>query len=191
MRKLILASQSPGRKKVLEDAGMMFDIVPSSYEEDMTLQLPPAELAILLSQGKARDVAKRHPDAIVIAADTFGVYQNNFLGKPHTEERAREMLEMLRGDVHSMVTGFTIIDTRSGFEVSKSVESKIWFRHIPTDEIEEYIRTGEPLNKAGAYAIQGIGNKFVEKVEGSMTNIIGLPIEEVLVILENFKGKEI
>ncbi|MBA3285848.1 MAG: septum formation protein Maf [Nitrosopumilus sp.] len=186
--KIILASSSPGRKKVLEDIGLIFDVVPSDYEEDMSLQLPSHALAMHLSQGKARDVAQkfRHEDVVIIAADTFGVYENNFLGKPHTEEKAKEMLLMLQGNVHSMVTGLTIITTKDNKEVTRSAETRIWFRNIPEEEIDEYIKTGESLEKAGGYAYQGLGNKFVKKIEGSESNIIGLPIEKLKEVLKQF-----
>lgn len=184
--KLILASTSPGRKKVLEEAGFVFDVVSSDFEEDMTLPLNPRDLTLHLSQGKARAVAEKYDDAIIIGADTVGVYGDSVLGKPHTQEKSHEMLSMLSGDVHSMVTGLTVIDTKNQKEVTKSVETKIWFRHIPMDEIIEYTKTGEALKKAGAYAYQLEGRKFVEKVEGSESNIIGLPIEELEEILESF-----
>jgi septum formation protein len=177
MKKIILASTSPGRKKALEDAGFVFDIVPSDFEEDMTLPLSPQELTIHLAQGKARAVAEHFSDAIIIGADTVGVFKNQVLGKPHTEEKSYEMLRMLSGNVHSMITGLVIIDTQSQREMVKSVESKIWFRDIQQEEIVEYTRTGEALQKAGAYAYQLEGRKFVERTEGSESNIIGLPIE--------------
>ncbi len=184
--KIVLASQSPGRKDVLEKAGFIFDIIPSTFEEDMTLPFPPHELAMHLSLGKARDITSKVDDAIIIAADTFGVYENNLLGKPHTKERAKEMLQMLRGRVHSMVTGITVIDTVHNKEITQSDETKIWFRDISDKEIEEYIDSGESLQKAGGYKYQGIGRKFVQKVEGSETNIMGLPIEKLLEILKEF-----
>jgi septum formation protein len=110
MKKLILASQSPARREILQTTGYPFVVEVSDYEEDMTLKLEPNDLAIHLSKGKAKDVASRHKDAVILAADSFAVFGNELLGKPHTQERAKEMLAMLSGPCHSFVTGFTIID---------------------------------------------------------------------------------
>lgn len=182
--KIILASESAGRKKVLEDAGIEFEVIPSNFEEDMTLPMSPEQLTMHLSLGKARSVAAKHQDAIVIGADTLGVFDGQVLGKPHTEDRSIEMLSMLSGNMHSMITGLTVIDTKHKKEITKSVETKIWFRKIPAEEIVEYTKIGEALKKAGAYAYQLNGHKFVERIEGSESNIIGLPIEEVSKILK-------
>ena len=183
--KLILASTSPGRKKVLEDAGLTFDIVPSDFEEDMSLAMPSHDLAMHLSKGKAEAVARPlwGTDAIIIGADTFGVFENTFLGKPHTEKNATDMLKMLSDGVHSMVSGVTVINAKENLQITKSAETKIWFRHIPEHEIEAYVKTGESLTKAGGYAYQGAGHTFVKKIEGSESNIMGLPIELVLTML--------
>ena len=185
MKRLILASESPGRQKILKDAGYEFEVIPGTYEEDMTLPMPPHELAIHLSRGKAHSVVEMikankldaKPDAIIIAADTFGVYDNHILGKPHTPENALRMLTMLSGRTHSMVTGLTVINISTGKELNRSVESKIVFKEISADEISEYIKLGESLKKAGGYMYQGVGRKFVQSIEGSETNIMGLPIE--------------
>lgn len=189
MKRLVLASKSPGRKQVLEEAKINFEIVPSDYEEDMTLPLSPEELVKNLSLGKARDVASQINDAIVIGADTIGVFNGKVLGKPHTKERAIEMLSMLSGNSHSMLTGLTLIDIDSKKEISKVVETKVWFKNLSPKEIEDYIKTGESLEKAGAYAYQGLGKNLVDRVEGSETNILGMPIEDLRKILEeiNFK----
>ena len=186
-KKIILASGSPRRKELLEKAGVSFEVVVSEYEEDMTLPLPPDELVKYLSHEKAETVAKTHTDAIVISADTIVVYGDIVLGKPHTEERAREMLRLLSGKQHSVFTGFTIILEDEKKTISRAVESKVFFKNLSDEEINEYIATGEPLEKAGAYAVQMLGQKFVEKIEGDIPNIIGLPITEVIKELqENF-----
>lgn len=183
MKKLILASRSAGRKQVLENAGFDFQIIPSDYEEDMTLPFSPRELAVYLSKGKAKDVAGRVKEGIVIAADTFVVLGGKFLGKPKTPAEAKKMLGQLSGKVHSMVTGLTVIDVGHK-EISKSDESKIWFRKIKPEEIEQIIKTGESFTKAGGYAYQGYGGRFVEKIEGSESNILGMPLEILKDILE-------
>src|SRR5947208_209548 len=125
--KLILASQSPGRREVLEEAGLKFVVEPSNYEEDMGLDMPPAELAIFLSHGKAKDVAKHYDDAVIIGADSFVVTQSGeLMGKPHTKEKAREMLMTLSGTWHSFVTGYTIINCQTGQTFSEAVTSKVF-----------------------------------------------------------------
>ena len=186
MKKIILASGSPRRKELLADAGIKFDIDVSDYEEDMTLDLSPHKLAKYLSLGKARAVAGRYKDAVIVAADTFVVLKGEILGKPHTKEKAKEMLEKLSGQTHSIVTGFTIIETATGKTISEAHESKLYFREILTKEIDEYADSGEPLDKAGAYAVQGGGGKFVEKIEGDYTNIIGIPMKAFLEKLKLF-----
>ena len=186
MKKIILASGSPRRKELLTDAGIKFDIDVSDYEEDMTLDLPPHELAKYLSLGKARAVAGKYKDAVIVAADTFVVLKGEVLGKPHTKEKAKEMLEKLSGQTHSIVTGFTIIDAETGKTISEAQESKLYFREILPEEIDEYIASGEPLDKAGAYAVQGGGGKFVEKIEGDYSNIIGIPMKAFLERLRQF-----
>lgn len=186
-KKIILASGSPRRKELLEKAGVSFEVVVSEYEEDMTLPLPPDGLVKHLSRGKAETVAKTHTDAIIISADTIVVYGDTVLGKPHTSRRAREMLRLLSGKQHSVFTGFTIILENEKKTISRAVESKVFFKNLSDEEINEYVATGEPLEKAGAYAVQMLGQKFIQKIEGDITNIIGLPINEVIKELqENF-----
>jgi len=191
MKKIILASGSPRRKELLTEAGIKFDVDVSDYEEDMTLDLPPSELVKHLSLGKAKVVAGRHKNAVIIAADTFVVLKGEVLGKPYTKEKAKEMLEKLSGQAHSIFTGFAIIDTETGETVSEAQESKICFREIQPEEIEEYINSGEPLDKAGAYAIQGGGGKFVENIEGDYTGIIGIPMKAFLEKFEKIISRDL
>ena len=186
MKKIILASTSPRRKELLEKTGLIFETASSSYEEDMTLALPPKELAMHLSMGKAKAVSAIHQNAIIIAADTFVAYQDQVLGKPHTPEKAKETLEMLSGKSHSIITGFTILDPENDESFSHAVETVVHFKHLTEEEIQNYIATGEPLDKAGAYAIQGLGSELVDRIEGDYSNIVGLPVEEVLKALKNF-----
>ena len=187
MRKIILASTSPRRKELLAKTGLSFEAVASNYEEDMTLPMEPGELVKFLSRGKAENVAKNYEDAIIIGGDTFISFNGHILGKPHTPIRAKEMLTMLSGQEHSVLTGFTIIDTKNNKIISEVVEAKIKFRDLLEIEIDEYIETGEPLSRAGAYAIQTIGDTFVEKVEGDYDSIIGLPVTQLMKTLENFE----
>ena len=186
MRKIILASSSPRRKNLLEQIGLNFKIDPSSYQEDMSLKIDPRKLAEYLSQGKAQNVTQKHKDSIIIAADTFCVLGKEVLGKPKTKENAKIMLQKLSGKVHSVITGFTIIDTKTNKQISKSVETKVYFKHIPEQEIDAYIASGEPLEFAGGYAIQHLGGLFVEKMEGDYFNIVGLPILPLTIELKKF-----
>ncbi len=184
--RIILASTSPRRKELLEKAGVVFEVVRSNYEEDMTLPLPPLELAKYLSRGKAEAVAQDYTDAVVIGADTFVTYEGMLLGKPHTPERAKEMLGMLSGKAHTVITGFTIIDTKTGTSISEAVESTVYFKNLSEQEIDAYVSTGEPLDKTGAYTIQGAGKTLVDHIEGDYDNVVGLPVSAVLEVLKSF-----
>jgi len=186
MKKIVLASQSPRRKKLLEQIGLKFDVDPSSYEEDMSLDIEPRKLAEFLSLGKAKDVAQRHKNSIIISADTIVVIGGEVFGKPKTPEKSKYMLQKLSGKPHSVITGFTIIDTETNKQISKSIETKVYFKDILEEEMDSYIASGEPLDKGGGYAIQGMGGLFVEKIEGDYFNIVGLPIIALAEELENF-----
>jgi septum formation protein len=187
MKKLILASQSPARREILQTTGYPFVVEVSDYEEDMTLKLEPNDLAIHLSKGKAKDVAFRHKDAVILAADSFAVFGNELLGKPHTQERAKEMLAMLSGQCHSFVTGFTIIDGANGQEFSDVVETKVYFRELTEEEIDNYLAKENVLNNAGAYIIQRLGALLVERIDGDYSNVMGLPISKVAQTLKKFE----
>jgi len=186
MEKIILASQSPRRKELLEQIGLNFEIEPSNYQEDMSLRMAPGKLAKYLSLGKAKDVAKRHKNSIIIAADTFCVLGKEVFGKPKTVERAKMILHKFSGRAHAVITGFTIIDTRTDKSFSEFVKTKVYFKKLSEEEINAYVATGEPLNFAGAYAIQHLGGLFVRKIVGDYSNIIGLPIPALAAELEKF-----
>ncbi len=189
MQKIVLASSSPRRTEILSRIGLKFIVDPGDYEEDMTLKLVPRELVKRLSLKKAESVARRHKDAVVIGADTCVVYKNRVLGKPGTPKRARAMLKLLSGTAHSVFTGFTIIDTKTRKRVSRVSESRIYFRKLGGREIDAYVKTGEPLDKAGAYAVQGRGAAFVRKVEGDFFGVMGLPLYEIVRELARFGVK--
>ncbi|MEX2008208.1 MAG: Maf family protein [Candidatus Spechtbacterales bacterium] len=186
MKELILASGSPRRKELLEQAGFSFQVEPSDFEEDMTLEIPPAELAQELSRGKAEAVARNNADAVVLGADTFIVFEGTLLGKPHTEEEAVRTLQRLNGTSHTVITGFTVIEAARDKRVSRAVETTVYFCNLSEEEIGTYVQTHEPLDKAGAYAIQGRGAIFVEKIEGDFYNVVGLPLCEVARVLKDF-----
>jgi len=180
---LILASTSPRRKDLLSQIGLTFTIVPSDFEEDMSLPLSPDMLTMHLSKEKALAVAKDYPDAVIIGADTVVAIDGAVLGKAHTNEDAQRMLSMLSGKTHQVITGLTVIipagESPTGVQIIESVASinDVTFKPLAAEEIEWYIQTGEPLEKAGAYGIQGLGAMFVEKIEGSYSGIVGLPLE--------------
>ena len=186
MRKIILASASPRRKEILEITGLKFTVCESSYEEDLAMSKEPRALARFLSRKKAEDVVQKYSDAVVIAADTFIVYKDKLLGKPSAPDDARRMLRMLSGKAHSVITGYTVIDSKSNKKISRSVETKVYFKKLTQDEINAYVRSGEPLDKAGAYAIQGLGAVFIEKIEGDFFNVVGLPISALAESLNKF-----
>ena len=189
-RKIVLASTSPRRKMLLEKTGLEFEICPSNYEEDMTLPMPPMELVKFLSRGKAESLVSKYPNALIIGSDVFIYYNGHVLGKPHTKEKAKEMLQMLRGVQHSVFTGFAVVDSKTGKIVDGVVEIKVYFKNYSDDVIEDYIEHGNILDKAGAYAIQNLGDTMLEKFEGNYDDILGLPVKEVLGALKEFDGYE-
>jgi septum formation protein len=178
MKNIILASASPRRKKLLEEAGIKFKIIESELEEYLDPKLNPHELVRKLSLGKAKAVYVQNKDSIIIAADTVVAFENKILGKPKDKEDAREMLELLSGKTHSLITGLTIIDGEN--VITKSEETKIYMKKIKSVEINEYIETKEPYDKAGAYATQGWAKKFISKIEGDESSAIGLPVTLLL-----------
>lgn len=186
MKQLVLASSSAPRQALLDKLHFPYIADPSNYEEDMTLDLSPKDLAIELSRGKARDVAGRHKNAVVLGADSFVVCDGQLLGKPHTIERAKEMLKTLSGRTHTFITGYTIIDTDTKREVSEAVETTVRFRDISSEEIDRYLAKEDTRKNAGAYRIQDIGTLFAESVEGNFDNIIGLPLAQVCESLKPF-----
>lgn len=176
MQKIILASGSEQRKLLLENIGLRFKIERSDYKEDMDLKMKPHNLAKFLSKGKVEAVAKKHKNAIVIGADSFIIFKGKLLGKPNTEKRAREMLKMISGKWHSAITGFTVIDTEKDKSISGAEETKVYVKKMTFREIDDYVKTKEPLNKAGSYGIQRLGSCIIEKINGEYTNVVGLPM---------------
>lgn len=186
MKTIILASASPRRREILEKTGLAFRVDAGAYEEDMRSGVSPRALARLLSFEKAKAVGGKYKNALIIGADTFIVFRKKILGKPHTEGEARRMLTALNGRTHSVITGFTIMDTRTNKKISRTLETKVFFKKLEKKEIESYIRTGEPMDKAGAYAIQGLGGALVRKIEGDYFNVVGLPLRELVKALKKF-----
>lgn len=175
-KRVILASVSPRRKGLLQQIGIDFEVVPSDFKEDMTLKLPPPKLAMYLAYGKAKDVAKRLKEGIIIGADTFFVFNGKLIGKPKNKEDAIKTLKKISGKTLKVYSGIAIIDKYSGKIVKDYELTKIQFRKLAEQEIKAYVNTKEPLDKAASIAIQGLGAIFIKKVNGCYSNIVGLPL---------------
>ena len=186
VKKIYLASTSPRRKGLLKQIGLKFEVCSSDYEEDMTLNLTPTELAKFLSVGKAKAAMKNIKAGIIIAADTFVTADNKVLGKPKDEKDAKLILQSISGKVVEVITGFTILDAKTNKQISKAVVTKVFIKKLSEVETDNYIKTGEPMDKAGAFGIQGIGALLVEKIEGDYNNIVGLPLFKLTEALKEF-----
>jgi septum formation protein len=177
---LILASQSPRRRYLLEQAGLTFTVIPSTFDEDSVEVTDPEAYVKILAQFKAKEVADQYPASWVIGADTVVTIGNSILGKPANPEDARKMLAQLSGQSHDVYTGYAIVRKERGVNIREVVCTKVQFKDLNAAEIDWYIRTGEPFDKAGAYAIQGMGTFLVRRINGSYTNVVGLPVCEVI-----------
>lgn len=194
MSQIILASQSPRRKELLEQIGLEFEICPAKGEEIITKSIPQ-EVVMELSAQKAEEVAgmvfayaKEHQDIttpsdiLVIGADTVVAYDGQILGKPKDEEDAKRMLTMLAGNTHSVFTGVTLVlidaDGRAG-KLAFYEKTDVKMHPMTEQEIERYIATGEPMDKAGSYGIQGKCAIYIEKIDGDYNNVVGLPITRI------------
>ena len=190
MKQIVLASQSPRRRELLEQLGLEFTIQPSTVEEKVTSE-DPVEVVRELSRQKAQDVAdqmeKEHPghDMVVLGADTIVVYKGIILGKPADRDDAEKMLHMLQGNTHSVYTGVTLIG--KGKSVTFAEETKVTMYPVSHEEITWYIETKEPDDKAGSYAVQGLGARFIQKIEGDYNNVVGLPAGRIYQILRNWE----
>ena len=172
---IILASASPRREQLLRQVGYEFQVLPSLAEEDNTAELPPEELVQTHARAKAWDVARQvAPADIVIGADTLVVLDGKVFGKPGSAEQACRMLQELSGRTHSVWSGIAIV--KEGRCLCAAVETRVTLGRLNEEEIKRYVATGEPLDKAGAYAVQGIGAVFVEKLDGCYFNVVGLPL---------------
>lgn len=177
MRRIILASTSSRRKELLNMLiGDNFETIPSRYEEDNTLEMEPVELVKKHSLGKGKEVAEGLSDGIVIASDCLVFLENEALGKPKDKEDARKTLRKLSGNVIEVISGIAIIDIDNNKEYTDHDSAKVKIKELTEKEIEQYIETGEPLNRAGSFAIQGKGSIFIEKIEGDYLSIVGFPI---------------
>lgn len=173
--KVILASGSPRRRELLGEMGIEFEIdVP---DVDETVAGAPDEMVRVLAERKARAVAEKRSEGLIVAADTLVALDGRALGKPVDDEEAKDMLSSLSGRTHDVFTGVCVMDAASGRCMVEADRTGVCFREVSNEEIESYVATGEPRDKAGAYAIQGGAGAFVSGYEGSRTNVIGLPVE--------------
>ena len=183
--KIILASKSPRRKEILSLLNIPFEIMVSEADESIDEALPPFFTAEKLSLEKASRVAKNiNYDALVIGADTIVLSDGKILGKPKDENDAYLMLKTLSGKWHSVITGVTVMDTLSAKSESFYVETKVHFTDLTDDEINNYIKTKEPMDKAGAYGIQGQGGAFIDQISGDYFNVVGLPLCKLRQVLK-------
>jgi septum formation protein len=181
--RLILASKSPRRRNLLEQAGVVFSVIPSSLDENSIPLSSPKTYVRRLAEAKAKDVSLRYTDAWVIGADTMVLINDTLLGKPRSWSEARHMLRILSGTSHQVLTGYCICCETAGRLFSETVQTDVFIKELTDQQIDWYIGSGEPFDKAGAYAIQGIGTFIVKHIHGSYTNVVGLPVCEVLEFL--------
>ena len=180
--KVILASASPRRRQLLGAAGIAFEAIESGVPERLEPGEPACDYALRMAREKAQAVSSRFPAAIVIGADTIVVCETRILEKPADADDARRMLAMLSGRTHTVVTAFALARGGNILE-SSPVKSRVTFRELSKAEIDDYVATEEPFDKAGAYGIQGVGGGFISRVEGSRDNVMGLPTERVVAAL--------
>lgn len=175
---LVLASQSPRRRELLELAGLTFTCIPSEAEEIIPEGIPAVEVPEYLARQKAEDIAKSHPEDVILGADTIVICGDEILGKPKSEEDACRMLRELSGRTHHVCTGCAIIRPGRKAETFRSV-TEVEFYPLSEKEIHHYVKTGEPMDKAGAYGIQGRGALLVRQIRGDYCTVVGLPIAQV------------
>lgn len=184
MKPIILASQSPRRKELLARLGLVFTAIPADIEENITsFQFPQTAVQEIAFQ-KARYVSDLLNEGLIIAADTVVVLKDTILGKPADEKKAFEMLASLSGQEHVVVTGICLMDASNGAFQVESESTRVRFRGLSDTEIRNYIATGEPMDKAGAYGIQGRGAVLVDRIEGCYYNVVGLPLTRLYLMLE-------
>ena len=183
---LILASASPRRQELLRSVGLKFKIIPAHINENGLAGEGPRQHVKRLAREKAMVIAKQYPEAWVLGADTIVVIDGIVLGKPENKTQARKMLQKLSGREHKVFTGFTIAHVAAEIYRTKVIQSAVQFKTISPKEMDWYVASDEPYDKAGGYAVQGQGAFFIKSIRGSYTNVIGLPLCEVLEELKSF-----
>ena len=182
-RRLILASESPRRQELLRRIGLDFDIIPSRIEEEFIAGESSVDHVLRLAQAKALEIGNRYPDRWVIAADTIVHIDDTVLGKPKDREEVLEMLRRLSGREHWVVTGFSVLHLGKNKGDKQAVRTAVKMMELKPALMDWYVGTGEPFDKAGGYAIQGIGGFMIESIRGSYTNVVGLPLCELIRML--------
>ncbi len=186
MKKLILASASPRRQELLKQIGLRFEVLFKPVDETLDKHLRPQDAVCELAYRKAREAADVVNEGIVIGADTVVVYNDIILGKPLDREDALNTLRTLNGSTHLVITGFCIIDTATSKFVKDSSTTEVVFRELTDKELLAYVDSGEPMDKAGSYGIQGLGSILVERINGCYFNVVGLPLTKVALALKDF-----
>ncbi|MEW6334095.1 MAG: Maf family protein [Thermodesulfobacteriota bacterium] len=186
--RLILASLSPRRMELLKLIGLEFEVMPSGIDETFRQGETPQEHVLRLAQEKALAVANRHADCWVLGADTTVVADGEVLGKPGSVARAKAMLALLSGREHDVYTGFSIARREQGLLLREVVGSKVLFRQMTAQEMAWYAASAEPYDKAGGYAVQGLAALFIREIRGSYTNVMGLPLCEVVDALKRLSA---
>lgn len=186
MEEIILASSSPRRKKILEKHNIIPTIISSDIVEKINIGENPEQIAMSLAFQKAYNISKTYPDKIVIGADTIVCYEKQILGKPKDSEDAFRILKLLNGNEHNVITGISIIHNSSNIKIVDYENTIVKFRNLSDDKLKEYIHTNEPMDKAGAYGIQGYGALLVERINGCYLNVVGLPLVKLDFLLNKF-----
>jgi len=182
--KIVLASSSPRRKKIMDEIGLGYIVDPANIDEEAVKCKTAEELARTLALSKAETVAKRHKNSIVIGSDLVVSIQNQRIGKPRDKEDAKRILKMLRGKTHQVITAVAVIDTANGKRASGIGVAGITMKNYSDKEIDDYIATGEPMDKGGAYAIQGLGSKLIKSFSGDKEVVVGLPTKLLFKLLK-------
>ncbi|MEI6509765.1 MAG: Maf family protein [bacterium] len=184
MRPLILASASPRRWELLRQAGLHFTVFPVDIDEEIRAEESPASAVERLALEKAQACARQLSEGLVLGSDTVVSLEGRILGKPHSEEEARTMLQELSGRTHQVWTGLALLDLEGDRRWLDHESTAVTFRSLAIEEIDDYIRSGEPLDKAGAYAIQGRAAFFIPRIEGCYFNVVGLPLFKLGILLQ-------
>ncbi len=179
----MLASASPRRSELLRNAGIAFEVDPADIHEEPLAGEAPIDYAQRLARDKAKTVFARHPEAVVLGADTVVVVDEHLLEKPSNADDAARMLRLLCGRTHQVITGVSLL--AAGFECTEAELTQVAFVRMSEQEIGEYVATGEPMDKAGAYGIQGMASRWVERIDGDYFNVVGLPVARVYRMLKD------
>lgn len=184
--KLVLASSSPRREAILKQLKLKFTIVPGKIDENEFTEKDPDKLVKKLALEKAKSVSDLVEDALIIAADTIVVLEDKILGKPESSAEAKRQLKLLSGKEHQVITGIAVLSSETGEVYVENNITLVKMLSLTDEKIDKYINTGEPLDKAGSYGIQGFGGLFVEGIKGSYYSVVGLPIHQLAEILDKF-----